>query len=139
MNIKGFTLDNEEKVGRAILGSMGSEGTLKGGVGEDATEEAKLAEYDRLGGLILKGDNKVKTGSFYDFKKQKPRETPEVVFVFRDIDDNEVEVPEGEAIPMKVKAAEINKSKKGAKKVKKPKKSIEDDEVEVPEGEEDDE
>lgn len=113
----GYTLANEEKLNRAVYGHMIQEGKLEGGVGEGATPEAVLAEYDKLGGLILKGNHKVKTGSFYDFPARKPKATPEVLLVFRDLDDNIIEIPEGEALPMEVVAAERIKEKKGAKKV----------------------
>ena len=125
MVIKEYTLVNEEKFDRAVNGSMSAEGKLFGGVGENASDEEKLAEYDRLGGLILKGKYKVKTGSFYDFSKRAPRSKPEVIFVFRDLEGDEVEVPEGEEIPLEVKAAEVKKVKKAAKKSKK---TIEDEE-----------
>lgn len=125
MNILEFTVVNAEKWDRAINGTIGREGRLTGGVGEKASDEAKLAEYDRLGGLIMKGKNKVKMGSFYDFEARKPRVKPEITFVFRDIDGDEVLVPEGEEIPLEVKAAEMAKAKKGKKKVKK---TIEDEE-----------
>jgi hypothetical protein len=128
MQINGFTLVNEEKINRAIFGTVGREGKLDGGVGERASDDAKIAEYDKLGGLILKGKYTVKTGSFYDFEGRSPRETPEVVLVFRDLAGQVVEIADGEAIPMEVKAAEMIKESKKPKKVKKVKKSIEDDE-----------
>ena len=120
MNIKGYDLANSDKVERMLNGSMGSGGKLYGGVGEKAADEEKLAEYDRLGGLITKGGNKVKTGSFYDFEKKQPREKSEVVFVFKDLEGRVVNIPEGEEVPIEVKAAEIAKKQKPVKKVKKP-------------------
>lgn len=120
MNIKGYDLANPDKVERMLNGSMGSGGKLVGGVGEKATDEAKLAEYDRLGGLITKGSNKIKTGSFYDFGKKQPREKPEVVFIFKDLEGRVVEIPEGEEVPIEVKAAEIAKKQKPGKKLSKP-------------------
>ena len=121
MNLLGYECVNEDKVKRAIEGNIGAQGKLHGGVGEVASDEAKLAEYDRLGGLVLKNGNKVKTGSFYDFANKAPRTKPEVVLVFRDIEGKEVEVPEGEEVPIEVKAAQIADKAKKAKKVKKPK------------------
>lgn len=123
-----FTFANAEKHNRAIHGSMGHGGMLQGGVGEKATEEAIIAEYDRLGGLILVGNRKVKTGSFYDFDKKAPRETPEIVFIFRDIEGDEIEVAEGTEVPIEVKAAEIKKEKKVKKEKKEVKESSEDEE-----------
>lgn len=134
MEIDGYTLMSADKVHRAIFGSMSAEGQLAGGVGEDASDNAKLAEYDRLGGLILKGGNKVKTGSFYDFGSKKVRTKPKVVFVFRDLNGEEVEVDDGEEIPMEVKAAQA-KAKKAAKTPKG--KAKKDDEGEAEDDEED--
>ena len=118
--VGGYELVNAEKVDRAILGSMSAGGQLQGGVGEKASDEVKLAEYDRLGGLVRKNGRKVKMGSFYDFENKKPREEPEVVLVFRDLEGNEIEVPEGEEVPLEARAAEMIAEKK-AKKVKKEK------------------
>ena len=120
MNIKGYDLANPDKVERMLNGSMGSGGKLVGGVGEKASDDAKLAEYDRLGGLVRKGENKVKTGSFYDFEKKQPREKAEVIFIFKDLEGRVVEIPEGEDVPIEVKAAELAKKQKPGKKVKKP-------------------
>lgn len=106
MEINGYTLVNPDKVERAINGSVTSKGMMLGGVGEEATDEAKLAEYDRLGGLVTRGTDKVKMGSFYDFKLKKPRETPEIVFVYR-VNGQLVEVPDGEVLPGEVRAAKI--------------------------------
>lgn len=117
--IKDYELVNHDKLQRAIFGSVAGGGSLKGGVGEDASDGAKLAEYDRLGGLIRKGGRKVKTGSFWDFSKKKPREKPQVVFVFRDLEGNEVEIAEGKEIPLEIQAAETIKDKKVGKKGKK--------------------
>lgn len=126
MQIGEFTLVNEEKVHRAIFGTVRRAGQAEGGVGESAPDAAKIAEYDRLGGLILKGKNKVKMGAFYDFEKKTRREKPEIVFVFRDLNGQEVEVPEGEEVPIEVRAADIQKKK--VKKPSKKAKSIEDEE-----------
>lgn len=131
MELLGFELANPEKVERAIFGMVADQGRLVGGVGEDASDEAKIAEYDRLGGLITQGDKKykVKTGSFYDFKERKPRETPQVVLLFKDLNGEEVEVGADEEIPMEVRAAEMIKEKKGkGKKKAKPDVEGEDEE-----------
>ncbi len=119
MEINGYILVNTDKVKRAIYGTISSGGMLTGGVGENASDMAKLVEYDRLGGLITKGGYKVKTGSFYDFQKGKARVTPEVNFIFRDLNGEAVEVPEGEELPLEVKAAQI--AAKKPKKLAKPK------------------
>lgn len=126
MKILNFDLVNDEKVERALHGNIGAEGKLVGGVGDDASPEAILSEYDRLGGLVRKGKYNVKMGVFYDFEKQKPREEFEVVFVMKALDGDTVEVADGEPIPMEVKAAEAKKEKEAKKK--KVKKSVEDDE-----------
>jgi hypothetical protein len=131
-DILGYTLVNNEKLNRAIFGMIGPRGSLMGGVGENASDMEKIAEYDRLGGLILKGERKVKTGSFYNFTKKTPREKPEVLLVFTDIAGNTVELGEEEPIPMEVKAAQMikeQKTKAATKTVtKKPKKADDEDE-----------
>lgn len=131
-SINGFTLANPDKLDRVINGVIGQGGKAVGGIGERFDDNGNLAngaeilaQYDRLGGLILKGGNKVKTGSFWDFEKKTKKEIPEVVFVFRDLEGDEVDVPEGEQVPLEVKAAQIAKEAK-SKKLKK--KSIEDEE-----------
>lgn len=104
MKIGDYELVNEEKVNRAILGMAKSNGVLAGGVGEDATDEAKIAEYDRLGGLIKLNGDKVKMGSFFDFKNKKPREEPEVILEFN-INGKVVEIAASEPLPPVVRAA----------------------------------
>lgn len=106
MNINGFELVNSDKVERAINGTVSSKGAMVGGVGEAAVPEAILAEYDRLGGLIKKGGDKVKTGSFFDFKAKAPRDVPEVVFIYN-VNGRFVEVPEGQQLPGEVRAAKM--------------------------------
>ena len=118
MQIKGYTLVNEEKIRRAIEGSMGQGGKLLNGVG-DQDEDAILAKYDQLGGLILKGKRKVKTGSFYDFEKKKPRVEPEVILVLSDLEGNTVEVGEDEEISPELKAAETIQEKKAKQRKEK--------------------
>lgn len=123
MVIDKFVLENEDKVTRAIFGSVGSEGKLHGGVGEKADESAILAEYDRLGGLVTMNERKVITGSFYDFAKKAPREKPEVVLEVR-VDGKVVNFA-ADDVPLEVLAKEKlegktkKKPKKKAKKVKK--------------------
>lgn len=130
--VNGYFAQNSEKWNRAVYGTIGANGALTGGVGEDAASEAKLVEYDKLGGLILKGNRKIKTGSFYDFHNKKAVEEPKPVFVFR-IDEEEIEVPVGEEIPVEIQAAEIAQTKKSektlkVKALKKVKPTVEDEE-----------
>lgn len=111
MNIKGFELVNEEKANRALNGTQRGDGTMFGGIiKEDGSydDNALLAEYDKLGGLITKNGDKVKTGSFYDFKTRKALKEPKVVFEFF-VNGKFVEVPEGVEMPGEVKAAKILK------------------------------
>lgn len=129
MQVKSFTLINLDKIDRALNGTNLGNGSATTGVANgayleegvwknngknlsvtdvSALEDALLAEYDRLGGLIKKGDDKVKTGSFYDFKGKKPRETPEVTYIFRDrINNRLVEVKEGVELPGSIKASKM--------------------------------
>lgn len=115
--INGFSLVNEEKLERALHGSMGKGGILVGGVGDKAKPEEVIAEYDKLGGLVLQGKRKVKTGSFYDFDKGEARETPNVVLVLRDLEGNVEEVREDEITAEHV-AAEKIAEKKATKQAK---------------------
>lgn len=126
MEIKGFTLVNEEKLHRAVYGTIGKGGQPFGGVGEDASEDRVLAEYDRLGGLVLKGKLKVKTGSFYDVKARKPREEPEVSFLTV-LDSDIVEVTEDDALAlekMREKTKALKENSKAKNKIKSKTKSV---------------
>lgn len=115
--LEGYVCVNEEKLNRAIHGSMASGGKLEGGVGEDAPKKDILVEYDRLGGLIKKNGIKVKMGSFYDFENKQARTKPNVILLFTDIQGTVVKVPEGEALPPTVAAAQfVEKEKKKSKK-----------------------
>ena len=118
--LEGYVCVNVAKLDRVINGNMASGGKLEGGIGEDAPEMKILVAYDRLGGLIKKDGIKVKTGSFYDFENKKARTKPEVMLLFTDVTGKVVEVPEGEALPPAVAAAEfVEKEKEKAKKDKK--------------------
>ena len=84
--IDGFVLENSEKIERVINGELGREGSLVGGMGEKEAKENPslvLARYDKIAGYITKDGVKIKTGSFWDFKKKCPREEPEVMYIFR--------------------------------------------------------
>lgn len=118
MRIKGYELINDEKYDRAINGAIGREGKAEGGVGEEATDELKLAAYDRLGGLILKNGRKVKTGCFCDLAASKKQdkivaiENPKVILVLNDLAGNKVEIGENEELPIEVQAFEKITEKK---------------------------
>jgi len=119
MKAKGFDLINEDKVRRAKEGSPNSSGVFVGGVAKpDGSygEDALLAEYDKLGGLIKRGGDKVKTGSFYDFKARRPKAEAEVVFEYR-VNGKVVEVPDNVELPGEVKAVKV--AKEAPKKLKK--------------------
>lgn len=102
MNIEGYTLENSDKVNRAVE-KVGAE-----------DESALLVEYDRLGGFITKGGVKVKNGSFFDLKLKKARKTPEVVLIYQ-VGDKQVEVPEGAVLPGEVVASQILAGQRPAK------------------------
>lgn len=103
-----FTLKNDEKVNRAVNGSLTRDGKLAGGVGVapnaqtataeelDAHDLKVLAEYDKLGGHIDKGGLKVQSGSFYDFRNRRPHVEPKVTFLIN-VDGEIVEGTEEEA------------------------------------------
>ncbi len=122
--ILGYDLVNDEKADRALNGTMNDKSERIGGVIKaDGTwdDAALLAEYDKLGGLITKGNDKVVTGSFWDFRNKAARAVPEVKFVFN-VNGKFVEVPLGVELPGEVKAvkvlakAEAEKPKKSKKK-----------------------
>lgn len=103
----GYVLVNQDKLHRAIHGTLDREGKAIGGVGEGALESEVLAAYDKLGGLVMKNGYKIMTGAFYDFKEKKPKDKPEVVFEFRDIAGRKIGVPEGKELPLEVQAAQL--------------------------------
>jgi hypothetical protein len=129
--VKGYTLMNPEKFERALNGVRQDDDSFKGGVGDgaykeefedgvvwmrdgeeltkaqvDILERDILAEYDRIGGLIKRGNDKVKTGSFYNFKGRRPFEEPKVVFVYN-VNGKIIEVEDGVELPGEVKAARM--------------------------------
>lgn len=118
MKIGDLNLVNEEKLNRAISGSMTRGGVLSGGVGENASDEAILAAYDKLGGLILKDDCKVKSGCFYDFEKKCAKEKVELVFV-EELDGELVEMSEDEIKAVKKVKEKVKDVKEKVKKRKK--------------------
>jgi hypothetical protein len=126
MKVKEFELVNEEKVDRVINGSMTANGMVGGIKQADGSvdEELLIAEYDKLGGLILKGNDRVKTGSFYDFKSKRALKEPKVVFIYN-INGKVVEVEDGVELPGVVKAAKVLAGQEVEKK-KKAKKVIEE-------------
>ena len=117
MTINGYELVNPEKLDRAINGTVGRDGRSNGGVGTE-NEDAIIAAYDKLGGLILKDGLKVKMGSFYDFVNKKPREEAEVSYM-TEIEGEIVEVTEEEAKAVKTARKKIADTK--SKKLKKSK------------------
>lgn len=124
MRIGNYTLDNSVKLDRA-----------QAKIGPESSEEALLVEYDRLGGLITKGGQKIKTGCFYDSKNKKAFAKPEVIFIYS-INGRIVEVPEGTELPGEVRAAKIlEESDKKARAKKSTKKEVKAEEVEEEDGE----
>jgi hypothetical protein len=116
-----YSLMNPEKVNRALEGTPNDRGELNGGVADAEgkyDDVALLAEYDRIGGLIKKGEDKVITGSFYDFKARKPKAKAEVKFIYR-VNGKFVEVKEDEEAPGEVKALkQMAQEAKAEKKAK---------------------
>ncbi|MEK7124144.1 MAG: hypothetical protein AAB877_00445 [Patescibacteria group bacterium] len=107
--VNGFDLINPTKVERALNGVITPDGKKIGGVvKEDGSFDPAelLAEYDKLGGAIKHGTDKVKTGSFFDFANKKPFEKPEIYFIYR-INGQVVEVKEGKGVPGIVKAERL--------------------------------
>jgi 2-keto-4-pentenoate hydratase len=111
----GFQCVNAEKLDRAINGLMNGDKVVFKGVGLNARPEAVLANYDKLGGLVLKDGQIVKMGSFYDFKAKKARVEPDITFLV-DLDGNRVEVGEEEAKAVNKAKAKIKELKSKTKK-----------------------
>lgn len=109
--VEGFILTNEAKLRRVIDGTVTREGALSGGLGEGADPALIRAHYDKLGGLILKGDKKVKMGSFWDFEKREPRAEPDVVFEHR-TGSGELFEYRGEVEPVEVTAEKKTRARK---------------------------
>jgi hypothetical protein len=119
--VKGYKLANMDKVRRALKGSPNAQGEFVGGVEKadgSYEDDALLAEYDRIGGLILKGSDKVRTGSFYDFGAKAPAEKPKVELEFR-VNGELIFVPEGKELPGELRAAQVVEKKKATKKAAK--------------------
>ena len=117
---KGFILANPDKVTRALDGAMNDRGEFLGGIrrADGSYDEAELiAEYDKIGGLIKKGEDKVRTGSFFDFKARKARVEPKVEFEFR-VNGEIIYVPAEQEKPNVVKAVQLFEKTKKAKKEK---------------------
>ena len=118
-----YKLANPDKVLRALDGSPNDKGMLMGGVRNadgNYDDAALLAEYDRIGGLILLGEDKVKIGSFYDFANRKPLAEPKVMLSFR-VNGELVEVAAEDNSPKTkaIKKATKKSTKKAAKKTTK--------------------
>ena len=114
-----YILVNSEKVSRVLNGMVLNDGSQQGGIAkEDGSFDEKilLAEYDKLGGAILKGKDRVKMGSFYDFKLKKAKAEPEIVLVFK-INGKVVELKDGEEESNLIKAAKLLKEDKEIKEV----------------------
>lgn len=128
MEINGYKLENSIKIQRA-------ESTL----GADFTENDLLVAYDKLGGLITKGGQKIKTGCFYDTKRKAAAVKPVPVYLYN-VNGHIVEVPEGTELPGEVRAANILAEEQGkdrakAAKAKKAAKKTEEDAAAAEEGE----
>ena len=101
-----YFLVNHEKLDRVIVGVVGREGRVEGGLGSDAAFDAVLAGYDKLGGLILDAHgNKIATGSFYDFQNKRARVLAEP------------EVAEQPKAKLKVDVSEVEKKRGRRKKL----------------------
>lgn len=109
MIIKGFTLENQNKINRVIQGNLGRDGAMEGGLGEGADEDAILAEYDRMGGYITKDGMAIKTGSFYDFKNRKAFDKPKPIYIFN-IGGEKIEVDDPSKLASAIHNVEVAKA-----------------------------
>jgi hypothetical protein len=95
MNIGEFELANTAKLDRA-----------KAQLPESASDQDILVAYDKLGGLITKGGQKIKTGCFYNPKTKAAVVDPKAVYLYA-VNGRIIEVPEGSELPGEVRAAKI--------------------------------
>lgn len=140
MEIKGYVLENQEKLDRVILGKQDRSGQLVGGLGyydeagnavnNDGTPvdgDLVLARYDREAGLITKDAIKVKTGAFWDFRRKEPRKEPDVMLLFPIGAGERVEVRDPKELGKALQTIEQAKAEKSAKfKAKKAKSKFKD-------------
>lgn len=120
IKVKGYKLENPDKIQRALHGSPNDKGMPVGGVANAEGSfdgDALLAEYDRIGGFISNKDgDKVRTGSFYDFANRKPREKADVELEFK-VNGETVFIKEGKELPGMVRAVrQVEEEKKKATK-----------------------
>lgn len=89
----GFECVNADKLERVVYGTMGRSGELEGGIGDKASSDDILANYDRIAGLVRKDGTKIKTGSFWNFARgiNAPHKKPIVKYIFN-VGGDEVEV-----------------------------------------------
>lgn len=115
MEIDGLQLENTTKLERAKT-------NLQAKLGEDVSNSDILVEYDRLGGLLTRGGQKIKTGCFYDAKNKKAFPEPKIIFIYT-VNGHIVEVPDGAELPGEVRAANIlaDMQKEDSAKTTKPK------------------
>lgn len=106
--VREFELVDPIKVDRVLNGITNNRGEITPGimVNGEFDEDRLLAEYDKIGGLIRLDGNKVKIGSFYDFRNRKAFEKPEVMLTFK-VNGKFVDVPADKELPPIVKAAKV--------------------------------
>ena len=136
--IDGFVLENADKLTRVIEGEVKRAGVPEGGLLaqygdiEKIPKELVLAHYDKLAGFITKnvgGDRrvKIKTGSFWDFRKKKPHDEPKVIYLFR-VGGEQVEVDDPSKLAQAVTTVEValeeKKQKSEDRRVRAKKKSL---------------
>lgn len=106
--VREFELVDPIKVDRVLNGTTNNRGGLTPGIMQNGEfdEDVLLAEYDKIGGLVRLDGNKVKMGSFYDFRNRKAFEKPEVMLTFK-VNGKFVDVPADKELPPIVKAAKM--------------------------------
>lgn len=102
MQYKEFELANQQKLELVCDGDGRNPG-----IGWNDLDKIAV-EYDKRGGLILKGKRKVKNGIFYNFKLRKEilEDDQKVVYMIK-VDNKEVEVPADGPMPLEIQAAEL--------------------------------
>ena len=123
----GFVCANADKLERVVFGMTGREGEIDGGIGEAAARAnpmLALAHYDKIAGFILKDGIKIKTGSFWNFKRgvNAPHKEPQVKYLFN-FGGNIVEVDDPSELASAVQTMQKAESNKAAEQTAKRRKA----------------
>lgn len=106
--VKGFELLNARKIAQALEE-----------LGENPSEEALLAAYDKRAGAIRKDGRLIATGTFWDFDEKKPKEVKDYSKLGEDdFEDEYVLVRKKRKPKAEEKAADVKRKLSKLKSVK---------------------